>query len=130
MTQRYSRSGSVRPTRKGSERTIWYLMRLTGLALFVLSLSHFLILHVLYDPKDQTAAFIANVRWSSLFWRANDFLFIVVVLVHAILGIRIVVGDYLKGRVGTAVMTLFYLLGLVLFAFGTIVIVTLPKPTG
>src|ERR1022692_1909745 len=127
MTQRYSRSGSVRPTRNGSERTIWYLMRLTGLALFVLSLSHFLILHVLYDPKDQTAAFIANVRWSSLFWRANDFLFIVVVLVHAILGIRIVVGDYLKGRVGTAVMTFFYLLGLVLFAFGTIVIVTLPK---
>jgi succinate dehydrogenase hydrophobic anchor subunit len=130
MTQRYSRSGSVRPTRNGSERTIWYLMRLTGLALFVLSLSHFLILHVLYDPKDQTAAFIANVRWSSLFWRANDFLFIVVVLVHAILGIRIVVGDYLKGRVGTAVMTFFYILGLVLFAFGTIVIVTLPKPTG
>ncbi len=130
MTQRYSRSGSVRPTRKGSERTIWYLMRLTGLALFVLSLSHFLILHVLYDPKDQTAAFIANVRWSSLFWRANDFLFIVVVLVHAVLGIRIVVGDYLKGPVGTAVMSFFYLLGLVLFAFGTIVIVTLPKPTG
>jgi succinate dehydrogenase hydrophobic anchor subunit len=130
MTQRYSRSGSIRPTRKGSERTIWYLMRVTGLALFILSLSHFLILHVLYDPKDQTAAFIANVRWSSLFWRANDFLFIVVVLVHAILGVRIVVGDYLKGPVGTAVMTFFYLLGLVLFAFGTIVIVTLPKPTG
>ena len=53
-------------------------MRLTGLALFVLSLSHFLILHVLYDPKDQTAAFIANVRWSSLFWRANDWLFLTV----------------------------------------------------
>jgi len=86
MTQRYSRSGSVRPTRQGSERTIWYLMRLTGLALFVLSLSHFLILHVLYDPKDQTAAFIANVRWSSLFWRANDWLFLTVVIVHAVLG--------------------------------------------
>ena len=130
MTQRYSRSGSVRPTRKGSERTIWYLMRLTGLALFVLSLSHFLILHVLYDPKDQTAAFIETVRWSSLFWRANDWLFIIVVLVHALLGIRIVVGDYLKGGLRTAVMMGFYLLGLVLFAFGTIVIVTLPRPTG
>ena len=130
MTQRYSRSGSVRPTRKGSERTIWYLMRLTGLALFVLSLSHFLILHVLYDPKDQTAAFIATVRWSSLFWRANDWLFIIVVLVHALLGIRIVVGDYLKGGLRTAVMMGFYLLGLVLFTFGTIVIVTLPRPTG
>ncbi len=130
MTQRYSRSGSIRPVRQGSERTIWYLMRLTGLALFVLSLTHFIILHVLYDPKDQTAAFIATVRWSSLFWRANDWLFLIVVIVHAVLGIRIVVGDYLKGRVRTAVMTAFYLLGLVLFTYGTIVVVTLPKPTG
>jgi succinate dehydrogenase hydrophobic anchor subunit len=128
MTQRYSRSGSVRPSRQGSERTIWYLMRVTGLALFVLSLSHFLILHVLYDPKDQTAAFIANVRWSSLFWRANDWLFLTVVIIHAVLGIRIVTGDYLKGRARTAVMTFFYLLGLSLFAFGTIVVATLPQP--
>ena len=128
MTQRYSQSGSPRPARRGAERTVWYLMRLTGLALFVLSLSHFLILHVLYDPKDQTAAFIANVRWSSLFWRANDWLFVIVVLVHAILGIRIVVGDYLKGRSRTAVMAFFYLLGLSLFAFGTIVVATLPQP--
>lgn len=127
MTQRYSRSGSVRPSR-GSERSVWYLMRLTGLALFVLSLSHFMILHVLYDPKDQTASFIANVRWNSLFWRANDWLFLIVVIVHAVLGIRIVVGDYLKGRTRTAVMLLFYLLGLGLFAFGTIVVATLPQP--
>ncbi len=130
MTQRYSRSGSPRPARQGSERTIWYLMRLTGLALFVLSLSHFLILHVLYDPKDQTAVFIANVRWSSLFWRANDWLFVIVVIVHSMLGMRIVVGDYVKGRARTALMSLIYLLGLVLFAFGSIVIFTLAKPAG
>ena len=128
MTQRYSRSGSVRPAR-GQERTVWYLMRLTGLALFVLSLSHFLILHVLYDPKDQTASFIANVRWNSLFWRANDWLFLIVLIVHAVLGIRIVVGDYTKGRTRTAVMAVFYLLGLGLFAFGTIVVATLPQPS-
>src|SRR5476651_2195230 len=130
MTQPYSQSGSPRPTRRGAERTVWYLMRLTGLALFVLSLSHFLILHALYDPKDQTAAFIANVRWSSLFWRANDWLFVIVVIVHSILGMRIVVGDYLKGRARTALMSVIYLLGLVLFAAGSVVIFTLPKPTG
>jgi succinate dehydrogenase hydrophobic anchor subunit len=50
------------------------------------------------------------------------------VIIHAVLGIRIVVGDYLKGRSRTAVMTLFYLLGLSLFAFGTIVVATLPQP--
>ncbi|MGH2511940.1 MAG: hypothetical protein ACRDGQ_04555 [Candidatus Limnocylindrales bacterium] len=128
MTQRYSRSGSIRPAGRGSERTVWYVMRLTGLALFVLSLSHFLILHVLYDPKDQTASFIANVRWSSLYWRANDWLFLLVVIVHAVLGVRIVVGDYLQGRSRTAVMLAFYLIGLGLFAFGTVVVATLPQP--
>ena len=46
------------------------------------------------------------------------------------LGMRIVVGDYVKGRARTALMSLIYLLGLVLFAFGSIVIFTLAKPTG
>ena len=31
-------------------------MRLTGLGLFVLALSHYLITHVLYDPAEQDAS--------------------------------------------------------------------------
>jgi hypothetical protein len=37
---------------------------------------------------------------------------------------------HLKGRARTALMSVIYLLGLVLFGAGSVVIFTLPKPTG
>ena len=55
-TSRYSRSGRARPSGGGWELAIWYLMRLTGLGLFVLALAHYIIVHFLFDPADQTAA--------------------------------------------------------------------------
>ena len=55
---RYTRVGRARPQGGGLELAIWYLMRLTGLALFVLALAHFLILHLVVDPSVQTANWI------------------------------------------------------------------------
>ena len=52
------------PAGSGCELAVWYLMRLTGLGLFVLALSHYLILHFLYDPAEQNAGWIADERWS------------------------------------------------------------------
>jgi succinate dehydrogenase / fumarate reductase membrane anchor subunit len=125
----YSRSGRSRPQGGGFELGIWYLMRLTGLALFVLALAHFLILHVLYDPADQTANFIASVRWNHLFWRVFDWLLLMMVLFHAFMGVRTVVGDYTRGGARTALLTSLYLLALLLFAAGTAVVLTLPSQT-
>lgn len=102
-------------------------MRLSGLALFVLVLSHYLILHVLYDPAEQDAAWIAELRWSSTFWRAYDWLMLTLVLFHAFMGMRVVVSDYTGGRVRAFILTLLYLLAAVLFAMGTIVVFTLPN---
>ena len=68
----YTRSGRPRPQGDGWEVAVWYLMRLTGLALFVLALAHYLILHFLFDPAEQTAAWIIDERWNQLFWRAFD----------------------------------------------------------
>ena len=89
----YGRSGRSRPGSGGWELAIWYLMRLTGLGLFVLVLSHYLILHVLYDPAQQHAGWIAEVRWSSTFWRAFDWLMLMLVLFHGFMGVRTVVAD-------------------------------------
>jgi succinate dehydrogenase / fumarate reductase membrane anchor subunit len=124
-----SRAGSVRPSGGGGERAIWYLMRLSGLALFVLALTHFLILHVINDPSQQTAEFIAQ-RWSSLFWRANDWAFLSLVLLHAVLGIRIVIRDYLRGAMRSLALGGFYLLGFLLFAYGSAVVFTMATPKG
>ncbi len=126
MTTRYSRSGRVRPTGGGGEALIWYLMRLTGVALFVLALTHFIILHVLFDPAQQDTSWIARVRWSSIFWRAFDWTLLMMVLFHAFLGVRTVLADYLKGGFRTAALMALYLLAIALFAAGTMVVMTLP----
>jgi len=101
-------------------------MRITGLGLFVLALAHFLILHVLYDPSQENATFIAHVRWSSLFWRVMDWSLLMLVLFHAFLGVRTVIGDYVKGGTRTFLLMALYLLGFALFVAGTSVVLTLP----
>jgi succinate dehydrogenase / fumarate reductase membrane anchor subunit len=127
----YTRSGRARPQGGGWELAVWYLMRLTGVGLFVLALAHFLIVHVLYDPSQQTASWIAEVRWSSLFWRAFDWTLLMLVLFHSFMGVRTVVADYTRGGVRTVTLMALYLLAIVLFAIGTLVVMTLPViPSG
>src|SRR5690349_12634947 len=121
-------SGRQRPQGGGFELFVWYAIRLSGLALFVLALAHFSILHFLYDPAEQDSAFITNQRWSSIFWRATDWLMLTMVIVHSHLGVRVVVRDYTRGGLRTALTMGIYLLGIVLFVLGTIVVMTLPRP--
>ena len=125
-SRRYSRVGRPRPNGRGMELAIWFLMRLTGLGLFVLALTHFLILHVLYDPAEQDATWIAQVRWSSLFWRVFDWSLLMLVLFHGFMGVRTVIVDYASGRTRRILVLALYLLALVLFVLGTTVVTTLP----
>jgi succinate dehydrogenase / fumarate reductase, membrane anchor subunit len=122
----YSRAGRLKPQGSGFEVAIWYLMRLTGIGLFVLVLTHYLILHVLYDPAQQDARWIAEFRWSSTFWRSFDWLMLTLVQFHAFVGMRTVISDYVKGGLRTVLLSGLYLLGIVLFVLGTIVVMTLP----
>jgi succinate dehydrogenase / fumarate reductase membrane anchor subunit len=126
MSVRTTRAGRARPSGGGLEVAIWYLMRLTGLALFVLALTHFLILHVLYDPAQQDASWIASVRWSSLFWRSFDWTLLMLVLFHAFMGVRTVIVDYARGRLRMILVSALYLLAFALFVLGTSVVLTLP----
>jgi succinate dehydrogenase / fumarate reductase membrane anchor subunit len=118
-----------RPRGSRRELAIWYLMRITGLALFVLALAHFSILHFIWDPAAQNAEFIRNERWNQIFWRGFDWLLLMTVLFHGFLGVRTVVIDYIH-REGPRLATLIvlYILAIVLFAMGTQVILTLPVP--
>jgi succinate dehydrogenase / fumarate reductase membrane anchor subunit len=126
MTARYSRSGRVKPQGSGFEVASWYLMRLSGLGLFVLVLTHYLILHVIHEPAAQDADFITQMRWSNLFWRAFDWLMLMLVLFHSFMGMRTVVIDYVRGGSRTVVLSVLYLLAVALFVIGTLVVMTLP----
>jgi succinate dehydrogenase / fumarate reductase membrane anchor subunit len=119
--------GRKRPTGSRREATVWYLMRVSGVALFVLALAHFSILHFIYDPADQTAAFITDQRWNQLFWRAFDWTLLMLVLFHSFMGMRTVLLDYLhRPRLRMVVLSVFYLMAGVLFVLGTVVVMTLP----
>ena len=126
MTIRYSRSGRVKPQGSGFEVASWYLMRLSGLGLFVLVLTHYLILHVIHEPAAQDADFITQMRWNNLFWRAFDWLMLMLVLFHSFVGMRTVVIDYVRGGWRTVVLSVLYLLAIGLFVIGTLVVMTLP----
>lgn len=117
----------VRPRGSRKELAVWYLMRVTAVMLFVLALAHFSILHFIWDPAAQNAQFIADERWNSVFWRGFDWLLLTTVLVHAFLGVRTVVLDYVHSpawRTGT--LWTLYVIGIVLLILGTQVILTLP----
>ena len=118
----------VRPRGSRRELVVWYVMRVTAVALFVLALAHFSIVHFIWDPATQNAAFIADDRWNQVFWRGFDWLLLTTVIVHAFLGVRTVILDYIHPpawRVGT--LWVLYVVGIVLFVLGTQVILTLPS---
>lgn len=124
----YSRSGRPRPGGAGWELVVWYLMRVTGLALFVLAVAHYLILHFIFDPAHQDVEFITTQRWNTIAWRAFDWLLLMTVLVHSFLGVRTVLADYVRGTARTVLLMGLYVLAIVLFAIGSIVVLTLPMP--
>ena len=124
----YTRSGRPRPQQSGFELGVWYLMRLSGLALFVLALGHFSITHFIFDPATQTAQWIIDERWGSVLWRTVDWLMLTMVVLHAFMGVRTVVQDYTQGGARTALTMLLYLSGIALFLMGTIAVMTLPFP--
>jgi succinate dehydrogenase / fumarate reductase, membrane anchor subunit len=127
VTVEVGRTGRVRPRGGRRELAIWFLMRLTGLALFVLVLTHYFILHVFHDPAEQDASWIATFRWSSTFWRVFDWSMLALVMFHAFMGMRIVVGDMTFGRVRTALLWVLYALAIFLLVIGTQVVLTLPN---
>ena len=122
---RITRAGRAKPQGSGWELAIWYLMRLTGIGLFILALAHYIVVHFVYDPAYQDAAWV-TVRWASVAQRTIDWLMLVFVLFHAFMGVRTVIGDYSSGGLRSVLTILLYLVGLLLLAMGTLVVFTLP----
>ena len=115
----YTRTGRAKPS--GADRVelaAWYLMRLTGLGLFVLALSHFLITHVLFDPANQTADWIATHRWANDLWRYVDGTLLVLVVFHSFVGVRTVMQDYIGGRPRSVLLVVLAIAGVGLAFLG------------
>ena len=117
----YSISGRPKPQSGGFELAAWYLMRVSGVALLVLVLLHFTMIHFVVDPKDETSSWIFQ-KWGSLFWRTADWLMLTMVIFHSFMGMRTVTKDYLKGGWRTLALFTLAIVGVTLFAMGTMVV--------
>jgi len=122
---RYSRGGRPRPVGSAVDLYVWYAVRISSLALFVLALAHFAMTHFVFDPGDQGAEWVRQTRWSSVALRALDWGMLMAVLVHGFLGMRTVFQDYVPSRIRSAALGALYVLALILFALGTQVVLTL-----
>ena len=120
------RARQPRPTGSGRELAYWLLTRYSAVALFVLALAHFSMTHFVFDPAEQTAEWITQMRWSSVALRLLDWSMLILVIVHSFLGMRTVVQDYLKGTVQRVARTLLWILAAALVALGSNVVLTLP----
>ncbi|MEY2731930.1 MAG: hypothetical protein ACO232_00710 [Candidatus Limnocylindrus sp.] len=123
---RYSIAGRPRPTGSKVDLYVWYAVRLSSLALFVLALAHFSMTHFVFDPADQSAEWVRQTRWNSVALRALDWGMLMAVLVHGFLGMRTVLQDYVPSRVRSLSLGALYLLALILFVLGTQVVIALP----
>jgi succinate dehydrogenase / fumarate reductase, membrane anchor subunit len=119
------RSGGRERPGRGAEFWWWVFMRVSGVILLFLAVGHVLIMHAVGDGVDRVNFGFVAVRWANPFWQTWDWLMLSLALVHGINGLRVISLDYLRRpgiRVG--VNGLFAVVGIVLFALGTVVVFT------
>jgi len=117
---------SARP-RQSFETWSWFFMRISGLVLLFLALTHFALTHIIHDVADTNYNFVAR-RWHNLGWRIFDWALLALALAHGLNGLRIVIDDYVrKPGKRAATKAFLYTLSGVLFAYGTLVIFSFPR---
>jgi succinate dehydrogenase / fumarate reductase membrane anchor subunit len=121
---RPSRPARDRGPRQNFETWSWFFMRVSGLVLLFLALTHFAITHIANDVTNTDIDFVGR-RWSNPLWQVFDWALLALALAHGLNGLRTIIDDYVPapGR-RVAVKAVLYTLSLGLFAFGTLTIFT------
>lgn len=110
------------------ELNIWLFMRISGLALIILALGHFFMMHFIYGVESMDFNFIID-RWMDphlgLFWRVFDLALLFFALLHGMFGLRYSIEDYIHNRALKMVVTgLAVLVEIALLVMGAYVIFT------
>lgn len=121
--RRAARRQDRRP-KQNFETWSWYFMRVSGLVLLFLALSHFAITHIINDVVETDSVFVAE-RWDNPLWRLFDWSLLALALLHGLNGVRWIIEDYVR-RPPLRALTkaVVYGVSFVLFAYGTFVIAT------
>jgi succinate dehydrogenase / fumarate reductase membrane anchor subunit len=120
-----------RATRTNFEMYGWLFMRLSGILLVVLVLTHLLIQLVLEGGVSKVSfAFVAG-RWASPFWQVWDLVMLWLAMLHGANGLRTIINDYAQ-RDGTRFWLKMVLYTATVFTvlLGTLVIFTFDPNIG
>jgi succinate dehydrogenase / fumarate reductase membrane anchor subunit len=117
-------ASAMRRPRQNFETWSWYFMRISGLILIFLALTHFAITHIIHDVTDTNADFVAE-RWDNPLWRLFDWSLLLLALMHGLNGLRWIIDDYVRRPTRrAAVKSVLYTITGGLFAYGTLTIFT------
>lgn len=123
-------NGSRPRPESGIELYAWLFMRISGVLLLVLALTHLAIMHIINNIEDVSYQFVAR-RYLTPFWRTYDLVMLWLALIHGLNGVRTLLEDYVSGR-GWRVVSLasLYVLGFIFLALGSLVILTFQPVRG
>lgn len=119
-----ARPGRGKRPKQNVETWTWFFMRVSGLVLLFLSLAHFALTHIINDVVETNASFVAQ-RWDNPLWRLFDWVLLAMALGHGLNGVRWSIDDYITSKSRrVATKALIYITTGVLFAYGTLTILT------
>jgi succinate dehydrogenase / fumarate reductase membrane anchor subunit len=114
----------TRRPRQNFETWSWFFMRVSGLVLLFLALTHFAITHIVNDVVETDTEFVA-ARWDNPLWRMFDWVLLALALLHGLNGLRWIIDDYVRRPAARAtVKAVLYSVSGALFAYGTFTVVT------
>jgi len=127
VTNRPSRAATRRARPTGAfELHAWFFMRVTGLVLVVLALTHWTIMHFINRLSVQNSAWIV-ARYQNVFWPTFDAVMLLFAMLHGTNGARYVIDDYIRGRTANMLAKgLLYTASFVFIVLGLITIFMLP----
>lgn len=104
----------------------WFFMRVSGLALVLLALTHWTIMHFMTRLSAQTSEWIVN-RYQNIAWPLFDATMLLFAMVHGTNGMRYIIDDYVRSRPWNVLAKgVLYTASFVFILFGLITIFMLP----
>lgn len=110
----------------GFEVQAWFFMRISGLALVLLAMTHWTIMHFLNRLGAENSAWIV-ARYQNVAWPLFDATMLLFAMLHGTNGMRYIIDDYLHNRaINVLAKAVLYTAAFVFILFGLITIFMLP----